>query len=399
MERARSWLAVGVGLVVLLAGCQRSVPNPDGAATSGEKGGRAMTFGQRSVPNPDAAATQDTGPPVTVDLNLGQYQITGPYIHENLAVFLFHTPVQDHRQFLTLDEGLQHGLVKVTEKENAQVNELLIENTSDLPLFLQEGDRLYGGRQDRIVYASLVVPPKSGQLRVPAFCVEPGRWSPGSSGDRFVATTNRALAPLTVRNAAKLAKNQQQVWKEVAEVRARFHEFVQSEASLAEAGRLERSSSLNEVLEAPAVVKLSKNYGASLESVVMDKPDAVGVAIAINGRFVEVNIYPNHQLLRRMYPRLIQSYVLDALAQKDRPPASDKPTPEDLRRFLNAGKASKVRNEQLNAQNRLEIVELSLNAEGSPGLARCASFFDGQAVHLQWVTVTGLNEGEASEHR
>src|SRR5690349_3555661 len=78
----------------------------------------------------------------TVDRDGVQYQVTGPYAHENLAVFLLHAPTQDEREFITLDQGLKEGLVTVTEKDQEQVRELQIENRSEQPLFLQEGDRL-----------------------------------------------------------------------------------------------------------------------------------------------------------------------------------------------------------------------------------------------------------------
>src|SRR5262249_10907832 len=123
--------------------------------------------------------------------------------HQNLSVYLLHADKQDDNDYLTLDQGLKDGLVKVTEKENEQVNELQLENRSDRYLFLQEGDRLEGGKQDRIIITSLVVPPHSGTLPVPANCVEHGRWHAGAGGVMFYATANAALAPQPVRRAAK----------------------------------------------------------------------------------------------------------------------------------------------------------------------------------------------------
>ena len=77
------------------------------------------------------------------------YRLSGPYAHQNLAVYLLHSDKRDDRDFITLNEGLKSGQVKVTELENEQVARLRIENQSDKPLFLQEGDRVTGGKQDR----------------------------------------------------------------------------------------------------------------------------------------------------------------------------------------------------------------------------------------------------------
>src|SRR6266478_614713 len=117
-----------------------------------------------------------------VDADAGPFEVTGPYAHENLSVFLIHSPHQDERDFITLDQGLKEGWVKVSEKQREEVGELQIENQSEYPLFLQEGDRLQGGKQDRIIIASLVVPPKSGKMIVPAFCIEQSRWREGKMG-------------------------------------------------------------------------------------------------------------------------------------------------------------------------------------------------------------------------
>src|SRR6516165_642845 len=71
-------------------------------------------------------------------------RVSGPHVHDNLTVWLIHSDDRDERDFLTLDEGLAQGLVAVSEQASAQVNQLLIENLSDRPLFLQEGDRVRG---------------------------------------------------------------------------------------------------------------------------------------------------------------------------------------------------------------------------------------------------------------
>ena len=86
-------------------------------------------------------------------------RVSGPYAHGNLAVFLLHGKDQDTHDYLTLDQGLTAKTVEVSEKKQERVSELQIENKSDRFLFLQEGDRLQGGKQDRIIVTSLVVPP------------------------------------------------------------------------------------------------------------------------------------------------------------------------------------------------------------------------------------------------
>src|SRR5262249_54472847 len=126
-----------------------------------------------------------TNSAVEVELDTTHYRLSGPVAHENVSVFLIHSSCQDERDFLTLGEGLQNGQVRITEKEQASVRSLEIDNQSDRPLYLQEGERLQGGQQDRTIASSMVVPAKSGVVNVPTFCIEQRRWQEGSKGKEF----------------------------------------------------------------------------------------------------------------------------------------------------------------------------------------------------------------------
>jgi hypothetical protein len=350
--RKLSW--PGILLVVLLAaGCQRAGPTagPNGIAMFDE----------------------------------GALTVTGPYTHQNLSVYLLHADKQDDIDYLTLDQGLKDGLVKVTEKENEQVNELLLENRSDRYLFLQEGDRLEGGKQDRIIISSLVVPPHSGTLPVPANCVEHGRWHAGAGGNEFIYAANAALAPKPVRSAAKgldevsalqtgmgreLASSRQPgVWDAVADQKAIAARALNAPNT---------NSSLNETLDAPEVKKLSDNCAKALAGVLKDHPNAVGVAIAVNGKIEEVNVYPNNRLLGKLYPRLLESYAVQAAVEKDK--AKEAAPPADaVQTFMAEGKEKAHRTDQVNSDNRLWVYDLDSKV-------RCATEYAGKPVHGQWMS-------------
>src|SRR5262245_47893812 len=70
--------------------------------------------------------------PNLLQLDEGVFEVAGPYVHENLTVFLLNSNEQDDRDFITLDQGLRDGVVKVNEqKGQAQVQQLEIDNESD----------------------------------------------------------------------------------------------------------------------------------------------------------------------------------------------------------------------------------------------------------------------------
>ena len=82
----------------------------------------------------------------------GNLKIYGPFVHEHLSLYVVEDPSSKSAgEFITLAEGLAAGTVKVSEKKSAQVNELLIENASDKPCFVQAGDVVKGGQQDRTI--------------------------------------------------------------------------------------------------------------------------------------------------------------------------------------------------------------------------------------------------------
>ena len=105
----------------------------------------------------------------------GDYRVSGPFVHDNLAIYLVHGRAQAGPVPLTLQEALAKGSVRVHETGN--VNQLDIENLAGEEVFVQSGDIVKGGQQDRVLMVSLLLPPRSGRVAIASFCVEQGRWS------------------------------------------------------------------------------------------------------------------------------------------------------------------------------------------------------------------------------
>jgi hypothetical protein len=80
---------------------------------------------------------------------------------------------------------------KVVVYETKSVNELAIENVSDDDIYVQAGDIVKGGQQDRMIGVDLIVPSRSGKLPISAFCVEHGRWS-GRANERSTVFSSSA---------------------------------------------------------------------------------------------------------------------------------------------------------------------------------------------------------------
>ena len=149
-------------------------------------------------------------------MNVGGYKVSGPYNHENLSIFLIHGKDSNRgKTFLTLQEALEQK--KVVVHETSQVNELAIENVSPEEIYIQSGDIVKGGMQDRVLTYDFIVPAKSGKIPISAFCVEHGRWRQrGQEKASAFGTSSDQLSTKDLKLAAKYRNNQSEVWKKVA---------------------------------------------------------------------------------------------------------------------------------------------------------------------------------------
>lgn len=327
----------------------------------------------------EPAEEQAEAPKTTPDApDLTQYTLSGPYSHKNLAVYLLHSQKRDERDFLTLNEGLKSGLVKVTEMENEQVSSLLVENRSDKPLFLQEGDRVTGGKQDRTIYSSLVIAAKSAPQPIPAFCIEPSRWS-GSKD--FVDNPNPGYASNAVRQAAKVSMNQAKVWERVGSTKKQLAEVLRTG---------NETTSLNEAIDSEKVVEATRDFQNELGSLFDKHKDAVGFAFAINGEILEVNAFPGNRLAAKVFPRLVETYAVDAVvaAALDKKAAEKQAPGKDKVLALMKTPVNKKadRDEKINDGNRLVIFAgETIDPKTNICTFRCATRYQGDLVHLQWI--------------
>lgn len=134
-----------------------------------------------------------------------EYRISGPHTHANLAVFLIHGSNQTAKKFLTLQEALQQH--KVVVYETGSVNQLAIENVSaDEDVYIQSGEIVKGGQQDRTLKDDLILPTKSGKVPIASFCVEHGRWSRrGQEAVRNFDSAPQAVASKEMKMAVRVA--------------------------------------------------------------------------------------------------------------------------------------------------------------------------------------------------
>src|SRR5262249_3418792 len=181
----------------------------------------------------------------------------------------------------------------------------------DFEVFIQAGDIVKGGRQDRVFAYDLVVPVRSGKLLIASFCVEAGRWQGRGAEDaqQFSASTGQ-LPGKALRLAVHSARQQGQVWEKVKEQQdrlgRRLHKTVADPVS---------PSSLQLTLEDKDVQPIVEHYATKLEKFVTANDDVVGVVFAINGKVEAAEVYGCSALFRLMWPKLLRTTAVDAFAE------------------------------------------------------------------------------------
>jgi len=272
------------------------------------------------------------------------YTVLAPIRHGNLTVF----PVVaarsfDTSDFLTLDEGLRSGEVIVTESgsvrplirrplpptpSGAQVNQLVLVNNSKRPLILLAGEIVTGGKQDRVIGADRIVPAESDPIDLSVFCVEPGRWT--GSSDRFGVTARNGsptppMAAPNVRAKAMADKDQQKVWAEVARTRTAMAESVTITAAPGVAGTSSYASVMQNAEVKHQVDSIAEPIEHNYQSLIQQlrKQNAVGVAVAVNGRMVWADIFASTSLLEKYWPKLVRSYAAEAVVTRTKSGEAD----------------------------------------------------------------------------
>src|SRR5688572_27605336 len=250
-------------------------------------------------------------PPVK-EFSLNNKRLSGPYTHKNLTIYLVHGentmqgPVP-----LTLEQAIKADWAFV--HETGDVNELTIENRSEkLEVFVQAGDIVKGGQQDRVLGVDLIIPAKSGRIPIDSFCVEQGRWTNRGSErrDRFNASTDYAPSK-EMKLATRTVKSQGKVWEEVSKSQEKLNVATSSNTASSVS-----NSSLQLTLENDQVREDSIEFVKALSGIIDGKTDVIGFLFTINHDINSSEIYGSSGLFQKLWPKLLKAAAIEAIAER-----------------------------------------------------------------------------------
>ena len=277
------------------------------------------------------------------------HTITGPYDHGNLSIYLIHRDGPGETALpVSLHEAMEKGVIEIAE--TGRVGELVVRNKGDEPVFIQSGDIVVGGMQDRVLAVSMIVPPHSDALPLSAYCVEAGRWSSRGLEDAGTFSMSSVRLPskaaavaiqgwsgpamphvsldtqtmedfgwdglqtrfvgagMAWQDTAGFPLDQWDVWQMVGDFQSSLGHAIGTDI------RDERSvSSLQLTLENRELQAILADYDRALGGLAEEHPDAVGYVFAVNGRIVGGDEFASTGLFRSQWPRQLQAAATEAI--------------------------------------------------------------------------------------
>src|SRR5262245_36283166 len=213
---------------------------------------------------------------------------------------------------------------QVQRRPGNSVNELMVINRSEKPLYLMPGEIIVGGDQDRTIGEELVVAPDGKPVSLDVFCVEHGRWgrrdaqeyaailstaetagsstttdAEGEQGPiqglayeanlgKFIGSVGSLSKP--ARLAVQRGDGQVKVWDEVESANARSN----VEAAT---GTFTANYSDVELLER------LRPYMDHLRDPITETDNVVGVIVAVNGEMESMDVFQSTPLFRKLWPK------------------------------------------------------------------------------------------------
>lgn len=277
------------------------------------------------------------------------YKISQAYTHKNLTIFLIHGKDQNTKgNIITLQEAMERKLLLVYE--TSDVNELQVENVSrELDVFIQSGDIVKGGKQDRVLAVSIIIPARSGRVKIDAFCVESGRWEKrgGEDVSKFTSSNERIVSK-DLKIAANATRSQQEVWAEVSKAQDKL---AQNVGGNVQAGPSKTSLQLS--LEDRKVVANIDEYVKALLSAPNGKSDVIGYAFAINGRINSADVYVSNALFKKVWAKNLKATATEAVSEARGVRLADPVKAEAVKGFMDDSEKARPKERAAGSSNRI----------------------------------------------
>ena len=248
--------------------------------------------------------------------------ILDPVAVANLAVFLVQPPRSRSSarkqaspppvELITLESARATGEVAVSE--TGMIERVRLVNHSNRDLFLQAGEVLRGGDNDRTVAGDLIIPAprhEPASHLVPVFCAEPERSVPMRGWTPDLFTRFDQLCPGRKLRKELRLDTQEDVWREITAMRDSVFDIV------SHGGTRDTPPyslwTLNELLESLGWLT---PYLHSLLPLAEAHQEVTGAVFVLGGRLNSSDLYATPALFRQLWPKLLWAMTVEALIEQ-----------------------------------------------------------------------------------
>ena len=332
----------------------------------------------------------------------------------HITIWMIDAPQTNTHPYLTLGEALRTHRAVIHENNSQR---LWIENRSDTDLFLQSGDLIKGGQQDRMVASDMIVPAHDTSHDLNVYCIEHGRstkrgaepietfstsdWMAPLAHTRLVARhalTEQLLTPhvggLTAPDATQLKlfqslgdmpqpfgvadAAQESIWNDVQNVQAGLTASLKDSVT-----RNVSPSSLELALEHPALANREREYEDRLGDIAKEDTKSVGFAYAIDGIIAGAEQYGSHALFEALWPKLLRRITAEAITDEKNinEGVKDILTVDAVQNFLFAPRSGKTAREVINERT---IVEAS-HSDVATMFSTLDQKYSNANLHNSWI--------------
>jgi hypothetical protein len=224
-----------------------------------------------------------------------------PASFSGLTLIPLYTALPTRVEYVILSQAVQAGAAVVEEAGEGSVPRLRVSNRGEKPVLLVHGEHLTGGKQDRVLNTTILIPEMS-TLDIPVSCVEARRWK------RTRPTAEPRAPHLFVRARAEAAE--EVTWS------ARSSGVFNADQSAMWAAMAGTLSALGVGSPTSAMRAAYEQKGGQFARYVAHLPwqaGQTGVIACTGGRVLCADLFDRPETLKGLWDRLIPSYAVEAL--------------------------------------------------------------------------------------
>lgn len=208
-------------------------------------------------------------------------------------------------QVSTLQRSIKEKKLKINELKgsgNADVRVLEMRNMSKEAIVIQSGEILVGGKQDRIIGQTMIIPPDKQRYYVNVYCVEKGRWARKPQPFRYYRSADMGL-----RRANDIGRKQHLIWENI-------------ENQFKTSGRKSETSAYKDILTERRFLEADSMYVKFFTDKLARTDSNFAGFVAITGnQIIGTDLYSTREMTMESFQTILRSYSATAIVVGDTP--------------------------------------------------------------------------------